>query len=104
YTWLTSTGWIVVFTIGAYYGVQWLRAGSMELRAVTVLDSVADSNCAWATCYAGIFAPRSDDYELEGLTPHQWWSGVAPMQDEIWAQQRESGVRQIYCRQADGGN
>jgi hypothetical protein len=76
----------------------------MELRAVTVLDGVADSNCAWATCYAGVFAPRSDDYELEGLTPNQWWSGVAPMQDEIWAHQRESGVRQIYCRQADGGN
>ena len=103
-TWLTSTGWIVVFTLGAYYGVQWLRAGSMELRAVTVLDGIADSNCAWATCYAGVFAPRSDDYELEGLTPDQWWSGIAPMQDEIWAQQRESGVRQIYCRQADGGN
>ncbi|MGE5297353.1 MAG: hypothetical protein ACM3VT_21220 [Solirubrobacterales bacterium] len=104
YTWLTSTAWIVVFTIGAYYGVQWLRAGSMELRAVTVLDSIADSNCVWATSYAGIFAPRSDEYELEGLARNQWWSGAAPMEQEIWAQQRESGVRQIYCRQADGGN
>ncbi len=104
YTWVTSTAWIAVFTIGAYYGVQWLRAGSMELRAVTVLDSIADSNCVWATSYAGIFAPRSDEYELEGLTPNQWWSGVAPMQEEIWAQQGQSGVRQIYCRQADGGN
>jgi hypothetical protein len=104
YTWLTSTAWIAVFTVGAYYGVQWLRAGSMELRAVTVLDGIADSNCAWGTCYAGVFAPRSDEYQLEGLAPNQWWSGVAPMQEEIWAQQRESGVRQIYCRQADGGN
>ncbi len=103
-TWLTSTAWIAVFTVGAYYGVQWLRAGSMELRAVTVVDGIADSNCAWATCYAGIFAPRSEDYRLEGLTPSQWWSGIAPMQEEIWAQQRESGVRQIHCRQADGGN
>ncbi len=104
YTWVTSTAWIVVFTIGAYYGVQWLRAGSMELRAVTVLDSIADSNCVWATSYAGVFAPRSDEYQLEGLAPNQWWSGIAPMQEEIWAMQRESGVRQIYCRQADGGN
>ncbi len=104
YTWLTSTAWIAVFTVGAYYGVQWLRAGSMELRAVTVLDGIADSNCTWATCYAGVFAPRSDEYHLEGLTPNQWWSGIAPMQEEIWAQQREVGVRQIYCRQADGGN
>ncbi|MEN6336719.1 MAG: hypothetical protein ABFE01_20890 [Phycisphaerales bacterium] len=104
YTWLTSTAWIAVFTVGAYYGVQWLRAGSMELRAVTVLDGIADSNCAWATCYAGVFAPRSDEYQLDGLSRNQWWSGVAPMQEEIWAQQKETGVRQIYCRQADGGN
>jgi len=104
YTWLTSTAWIVVFTVGAYYGVQWLRAGSMELRAVTVLDGVAGGNCAWGTCYAGLFAPRSDDYHLEGLAPNQWWSGIAPMQEELWAHQRESGIRQIHCMQADGGN
>ncbi len=104
FTWLTSMGWIVVFTFGAYYGVQYLRTGSMELRAVTVMDGIADSNCAWANCYAGIFAPRSDNYRLDGLTPDQWWSGAAPMQEEIWAQQLEAGVRQIHCRQADGGN
>jgi len=104
YTWLTSTAWIAIFTVGAYFGVQWLRAGSMELRAVTVLDGIADSNCVWATSYAGVFAPRSDEYQLEGLAPNQWWSGIAPMQEEIWAQQHEAGARQIYCRQADGGN
>jgi len=26
YTWVTSTAWIVIFTVGAYYGVQWFRA------------------------------------------------------------------------------
>ena len=104
YTWLTSTGWIVIFTVGAYYGVQWLRSGTMELRVVSVLDGVADSNDAWATCYAGLFAPRSDDYQFEGLMPNQWWSGVAPSRQEIWQHQQESGMRQIHCVQADGGN
>ncbi len=104
YTWLTSTGWIVVFTFGAYYGVQWLRGGVMELRAVTVLDGIADSNCTWATCYAGLFAPRSDDYRLEGLQPDQWWSGIAPSREELYMHQREAGMRQIFCVQADGGN
>jgi len=104
FTWLTSAAWIAVFTVGAYYGVQWLRAGAMELRAVTVVDGIAGGDCARATCYAGIFAPRSDDYQLDGLAPNQWWSGIAPMQDEIWAHQRESGTRQVGCRQADGGN
>jgi len=104
YTWLTSTVWIAVFTVGAYYGVQWLRAGSMELRAVTVLDGVAGGPCAWGTCYAGMFAPRSDDYRLEGLAPNQWWSGIAPMQEELSIYQQEAGIRQIHCMQADGGN
>ncbi len=91
YTWLTSTGWIVIFTVGAYFGVQWLRAGAMEVRAVSVLDGIADSNCAWATSYTGLFAPRSGDYRLAGLTPNQWWSGISPMREEVWAYQRDIG-------------
>jgi hypothetical protein len=104
YTWLTSTGWIVIFTVGAYFGVQWLRAGAMEVRAVSVLDGIADSNCAWATSYTGLFAPRSGDYRLAGLLPNQWWSGISPMREEVWAFQRDTGMQQIHCLQVDGGN
>jgi hypothetical protein len=104
YTWLTSTGWIVIFTVGAYFGVQWLRAGAMEVRAVSVLDGIADSNCAWATSYTGLFAPRSGDYRLAGLTSNQWWSGISPMREEVWAYQRDTGMQQIHCLQVDGGN
>ncbi len=104
YTWLTSTGWILIFTVGAYYGVQWFRGGDMELRTVSVLDGIADSNCAWATCYSSLFAPRSDDYRLEGLRPNQWWSAVSPSQEELYAFQREASLRQIHCLQVDGSN
>jgi len=104
YTWLTSAGWILIFTVGAYYGVQWLRGGAMELRAVSVMDGIADSNCAWTTCYAGLFVPRSDDYRLDGLAPNQWWSGIAPSQEEIYGFQREVALRQIHCVQQDGAN
>lgn len=104
YTWLTSTGWILVFTVGAYYGVQHLRGGTMQLRAVSVLDSIADSNCAWATYYTGLFAPRSDDYRLDGLKATQWWAGIAPTREITWAYQRESAMRQITCVQQDGAN
>ncbi len=104
YTWLTSTGWIVIFTVGAYFGVQWLRGGAMEVRAVTVLDGIADSNCAWATSYAGLFASRSGDYQLAGLRSNQWWSGISPTQQELWSYQRDTGMQQIHCVQADGGN
>lgn len=104
YTWLTSTGWIVLFTVGAYWGVQKLRGGSMQLRAISVVDSLADSNCVWTTHYMGLFSPRSTDYRLTGLGPDQWWSGIAPTQDLIWMHEREVATRQISCVQADGAS
>jgi hypothetical protein len=104
WTWVTSTAWIVIFTVGAYYGVQALRGGRMQLRAVSVLDGAAGADGAWATCYAGLFSPRSADYRLEGLAPGQWWSGIAPSQEEMWAHHRESAMRQIRCVQEDGSN
>ncbi len=103
-TWVTSTAWIVIFTVGAYYGVQALRGGKMQLRAVSVLDGIGQTDCAWSTCYAGLFSPRSADYRLEGLAPGQWWSGIAPAQEEMWAHQFQSAMRQIHCRQEDGSN
>ncbi len=104
YTWLTSLGWIVVFTVGAYYSVQALRGGRMQLRAISVLDGIADTDCAWATYYTGLFAPRSADYRLEGLGPQQWWSGIAPSQEQLYAYQRQSATRRIHCVQEDGAN
>ena len=104
YTWLTSAGWIAIFTVGAYFGVQWFRSGAMEVRAVSVLDGVADRPCAWATCYTSVFAPRSGDYRLSGLVPNQWWSGISPMRQELWSYQREAALQQIHCLQVDGGN
>lgn len=105
YTWLTSTGWIVLFTVGAYYGVQALRGGRMQLRAVSVLDGIANSDCAWATYYTGLYSPRSADYQLERFgEQQQWWSGVAPSQEEMWSHQQGSAMRQIRCVQEDGAN
>ena len=103
-TWLTSTGWIVIFTVGAYYGVQTLRGGKMQLRAVSVVDGIADSNSVWATYYTGLFAPRSDDYRPDGLGAGQWWSAIAPSREQIYAHQSGTGMQQLYCRQADGAN
>ena len=102
-TWLTCSFWIVVFSVGAYYGVQTLRGGKMQLRVVSVLDGIED-DCAWSTNYCGLFAPYSADYQLKGLEDNQWWSGIAPTQRTIWAYNREVGSRRIYCYQHDGGN
>jgi hypothetical protein len=103
-TWLTCTFWIILFTVGAYYGVQALRGGKMQFRMVSVLDGIEDSNQIWSTNYCGMFAPRSADYEIEGLNDNQWWSGIAPTQSQINVYNRELGSRKIYCYQHEGGN
>lgn len=103
-TWLTCAFWIVLFTVGAYYGVQALRAGDMELRVVSVTDGIKDSNHGWSTNYCGLFAPYSADYRLENLRQNQWWSGIAPAQQAIYQQGGQVGGRRIYCFQHDGGN
>jgi hypothetical protein len=103
-TWLTCAFWIVLFTVGAYYGVQALRAGDMELRVVSVTDGIKDSSHAWSTNYCGLFAPYSADYRLENLQQNQWWSGIAPAQQAIYQQGSQVGGRRIYCFQHDGGN
>jgi len=103
-TWLTCTFWIALFTVGAYYGVQALRGGDMELRVVSVLDSIEDGDHTWSTNYCGLFAPYSDDYKLKGLQPNQWWSGISPTQRSIYQYNQEMAARKIYCLQHDGGN
>jgi hypothetical protein len=103
-TWVTSAFWITLFTVGAYYGVQALRGGRTQLRAVSVLDGIQGQKCVWSAAYLGLFAPHSDDYQLAGLQNNQWWSGIAPTRESIWAMHREASARNIYCFQHDGGN
>jgi hypothetical protein len=102
-TWVTSTGWIVLFTVGAYYGVAALRGGNMQMRVVSVSDGIDGSDCAWSTAHSGLFAPSSRNYRLEGLADNQWFSGITPMETRIYAG-RTSATRNIYCVQHDGSN
>jgi len=103
-TWVTCAFWIVLFSVGAYYGIHALRAGRMQVRAVSVIDSIENSDCIWSTEYSGLFAPTSDDYKLAGLNDQQWWSGIAPVQQYISRHDRSTGSRNLYCVQHDGSN
>ena len=103
-TWLTCSFWIILFTVGAYYGVQYVRGGKMQLRVVSVIDGIKDEKAAWSTQYSGLFASKSDSYELDNLKPNEWWSGIAPTQGQIYSFSNELGGRRIYCIQEDGGN
>ncbi len=103
-TWLTCAGWIVLFTLGAYYGVQALRAGDLQLRIVSVTDTVAGSDTGWRTQYSGIFAPKSDDYPLTGLDSNQWWSALAPSRNVGRHSGGQYRRRDMFCVQQDGSN
>jgi hypothetical protein len=103
-TWLTCAMWIGLFTAGAYYGVQALRGGKMQLRAVSVVDAVDANDAAWSTTYSGLFAPYSADYRLDRLKNNQWWSAISPSSDHMYQRGTSIVGRDIYCKQYDGGN
>ncbi len=103
-TWITSACCILLFTIGAYYGVYALRAGATQIRAVSVLDGIEGSDYAWSTVYSGLFASTSDDYRLLNLRKNQWWSATSPREHSYYGYSRDIGSRNIYCSQHDGGN
>ncbi len=103
-TWVTSLGWIVLFTVGAYYGVQALRAGDMQLRTVSLIDAVQGQGPAWSTRVCGLFAPKSAEYQLDNLAPGQWWSGASASGGRLNSYQAGSARRTLYCRQMNGSN
>ena len=108
-TWVTSSVCILIFSVGAYYGVQVVRSGAMQVRAVSVIDAVEGAPCAWSTTYLGIFAPASDDYRVEApdgeaLRDDQWWSAVSPDLQQYYYRDRGAATRHVYCVQQDVGN
>jgi hypothetical protein len=105
-TWVTSTAVIVLFSVGAYYGVEKIRGGLMVVRAVTVTDAVqGQAGSCWSTTMCGIFAPSSDSYHLAGLKGNQWWSAMSPSQQGDYSPYgRQDATRNIYCSQQDAGN
>ncbi|KPK78087.1 MAG: hypothetical protein AMJ79_01025 [Phycisphaerae bacterium SM23_30] len=105
WTWLTCIGWIVLFSVGAYYGVQALRGGQMRVRTVSVWDGVQGRGDSWSATYSGLFAPASDEYhlDLKETFGKQWWSGIAPSGDYYYAYEQKAG-RNIFYSQRDGEN
>ncbi len=78
-TWITSTLVIVLFSVGAYYGVERIRGGLMQVRTVTVTDAVqGQPNSCFSTTLGGIFAPASDSYRLSDLKSNQWFTALSP--------------------------
>jgi len=109
-TWVTSAFWIILFSFGAYHGVQALRGGTLQMRHVSVVDAISNPNAngdvsdAWTTNYSAIFAPGSDDYELADERKGQWFSAISPAERQIYSYNNQGGSKQIHCIQHDGSN
>ena len=107
-TWITSTLVIVLFSVGAYYGVERIRGGLMQVRTVTVTDAVqGQPNSCFSTTLGGIFAPASDSYRLSDLKSNQWFTALSPeeVRQNYGSYSDESKTRHMMsCQQQDGGN
>lgn len=103
-TWITCCCWICVFSAGACSGVAAIRGGSTTLRVVSVIDGIEGSSYGWATYYAGLFAPNSADFKFDNLSGQQWWSGIAPSEEQLYAYNRQVIGRNIFFEQSEGKN
>ncbi len=110
-TWITSAFWIILFSVGAYHGVQALRGGKLQMRHVSILDGIqtersgnAVTTNAWSTNYSAVFAPKNDDYELDDERQGQWFSAISPAERQIYSHNSQGSSKQIHCFQHDGSN
>lgn len=110
-TWVTSAFWIILFSVGAYHGVQALRGGTLQMRHVTILDgiqspadSISTASDVWSTNYSAIFAPSSDDYVVDDERQKQWFSAISPAERQIYSYNSQGGSKQIHCEQDEGSN
>src|SRR5262249_35178355 len=70
WTWVTTSGWIALVTLGAISLGYVLKSGDLHFRTVTLMDE-ADGQRAALTTLAGIYSPRTNEYDLK-FDPQSW--------------------------------
>ena len=46
-TWITTLFWIITFTVSAYFFVDWLRSGELQMRGVSIVDAIQGEPHSW---------------------------------------------------------
>lgn len=64
WTWVTTTGWIALVTLGAIFIGHWFKSGQLYFRTMEVVDQVGDSTVG-TTGITCIYSPRTTDYHLD---------------------------------------
>lgn len=75
WTWITTSGWIGLITLGAVYIGYFFKSGDLHYRSLRLIDQ-ADGVRVATVDVAGIYSPRSGIYELK-VEPTGWWEPLA---------------------------
>jgi hypothetical protein len=78
WTWVTTTGWIGLVTVGALYTGHAFKSGDLHYRTYTLIDQAGGGAVA-RTEFVGLYSPRTTTYTLE-TGPDGWWEPMAASQ------------------------
>ena len=76
WTWVTTSGWIALVTLGAIYVGHLFKSGDLHYRTFSLVDQ-ADGRTVARRDFVGIYSPRTTVYDVE-VTPTGWWEPLAP--------------------------
>jgi hypothetical protein len=71
WTWVTTSGWILLITLSATSLGYVLKSGDLHFRTMRLIDQIGDSTAA-TTDWVGIYSPMTREYSL-ATEPDGWW-------------------------------
>jgi hypothetical protein len=86
WTWITTSGWIALVTLGALYLGHILKSGELHYHSARLIDQAGGSTVAVIDT-VGIYSPRTAQYELT-TNPEGWWE---PLSADVYY--NRSGIR-----------
>jgi hypothetical protein len=72
WTWVTTSGWIALVTVGAVYAGHIFKSGELHYRTIRVIEQADDVTIA-STDYVGLYSPRSTGYAVVPPDGESWW-------------------------------
>lgn len=115
WTWVTTTGWIALVTLGALYAGYVLKSGDLHYRTIRLVDQVGDQT-AGEVDVAFIYSPKTGYYHLDAPGAAGGVNGAAaaaPTHDPVpgWWQpasvdfySRGGIINDVDFHQTDAGN
>ncbi|MDB5300480.1 MAG: hypothetical protein JWO87_2143, partial [Phycisphaerales bacterium] len=99
WTWVTTSGWIALVTVGAVYAGHIFKSGDLHYRTLRVIEQADDVTIA-STDYVGLYSPRSTEYDITPPDKESWWQPAG-----VEASGRSSGLKlDVNFEQTQKGN